>query len=131
MDFLNVLVAAIGGFAFGAVWYMSLSKPWMEAAGIKAGPDGRPEGGASMAPMVVGFLAMVLVAGMMRHIFQMSAIDTLGKGLTSGLGIGAFFITPWMAMNYAFAMRPAKLTVIDGLYAIIGCGIIGVILTLF
>ena len=49
----------------------------------------------------------------------------------SGLGVGAFLITPWVAMNYAFAARPAMLSVIDGVNAVVGCAIIGAILTLF
>ena len=42
MEIINVLVAAIGGWAFGAVWYMTLSKPWMEASGVEVGEDGNP-----------------------------------------------------------------------------------------
>ncbi len=53
MNFLAVIVAALAGFAFGAVWYMTLSKPWMEAAGIKADENGRPEGD-TMVPYIMG-----------------------------------------------------------------------------
>lgn len=131
MEILNVIAAAIGAFAFGAVWYMSMSKPWIAAAGVPVTADGKPDGNGSMMPFVVGIVAMLIVAGMMRHVFVMGNIDTLTKGIMSGLGIGAFFITPWVAMNYAFAMRPAKLTMIDGVNSIVGCGIMGAILTLF
>jgi len=33
-------------------------------------------------------------------------------------------------INNAYTMRPFRLTVIDGGYAIIGCGLIGLVLTL-
>jgi len=79
----------------------------------------------------VSFVAMILVAGMMRHTFAMSGIEGAGKGLLSGLGIGAFFITPWVVMNYGYSMRPPKLAVIDGGYSILGPGIIGLVLGLF
>jgi hypothetical protein len=131
VEILNVLVAAIAAFAFGAVWYMSMSKPWMEAAGIAVGADGRPVNSADKTPFIIGLIGMVLCAGMMRHIFIMAAIDTVGKGLLSGLGIGAFLVMPWVAMNYAFAARPSKLTYIDGVNVVVGCGIIGLVLTLF
>lgn len=49
----------------------------------------------------------------------------------AGPGAGAFFIMPWIAMDYAYSARPRALTLIDGGYAIIGCGIIGLVLTLF
>ena len=35
MGVVAVLVAALAGFAMGAVWYMALSKPWIQAAGIE------------------------------------------------------------------------------------------------
>lgn len=131
MEILNILAAAVGAFAFGAVWYMSMGKAWMAAAGIEPGPDGRPANGSDPMPFVVGIVAMIVVAGMMRHIFAMAGIDTVGKGVIAGLGIGAFFITPWVAMNYAFAMRSGRLTVIDSVNAIVGCAIMGAILMLF
>ncbi len=131
MEIFNVLAAAIGAFAFGAVWYMSVGTAWMAAAGLTPGPDGRPSNGSSPMPYLVGFLSMVVVAGMMRHIFAMAAIDTVGKGLVAGLGMGAFFVVPWLAMNYAFAMRSPRLTLIDGTNAVGASAVMGLILTLF
>ena len=131
MEYLNVIAAAIGAFAFGAVWYTTMAKPWMAAAGIEMDANGRPMGSGSPMPFVIGFIAMLLVAGMMRHVFQISDIVTLGGGLLAGFGIGAFFITPWVAMNYAFSMRKSSLTVIDGINSIIGCSIMGLILSAF
>ncbi len=131
MEFLNVIAAAAGAFAFGAVWYIGMSKLWASAAGISLDDQGKPQGNGSMMPFLVGFAAMILVAGMMRHIFAGSGITTVGAGVLGGLGIGAFLITPWVAMNYAFAMRKPALTVIDGVNSVVGCGIMGAILTLF
>jgi hypothetical protein len=131
MGFIAVIAAAIAGFAFGAVWYMTLGKPWAEAAGVKLDDQGRPAEGMSPVPFVISGICMLLVAGMMRHIFAMAGIDGVGKSLLGGLGVGLFFITPWMAMNYAYAMRPGRLTLIDGGYSVIGCGLIGLVLGLF
>jgi hypothetical protein len=130
MGFLAVIVAAIAGFAFGAAWYMTLSKPWIEASGIKIGSDGKPVN-QSMMPFVLSGIAMLLVAGMMRHTFALSGIETLGKGLVTGLGIGLFFISPWIMINNGYGGRPFKLTLIDGGYATFGCAIMGLVLTLF
>ena len=131
MGLMNVLAAALGGYVFGAIWYMALAKPWMQAAGIKMTADGKPDGNGSALPFVLSAVAMVLVAGMMRHIFALSDIDMISKGLVSGLGIGLFFIAPWTMINYAYAGRPFKLTLIDGGYAVFGCAIIGAILVSF
>ena len=131
MELLNIVAAAAGSWVFGAIWYMALSKPWMEAAGIPRDQNGRPQGNGSPMPFVLSAICMIIVAGMMRHIFAMAAIDTVGKGFMSGLGIGLFFIAPWIMINNAYGMKPFRLTLIDGGYAMIGCTIIGVILTLF
>tara|TARA_R110002049_G_scaffold117332_2_gene270426 strand:- start:2034 stop:2426 length:393 start_codon:yes stop_codon:yes gene_type:complete len=130
MGFLAVIVAAAAGFAVGAAWYMALSKPWMQAAGVKCGPDGKPQDSSAL-PFLLSAVAMILVAGMMRHIFALSAIDTVDMGFISGLGIGLFFISPWIMINNAYVGRPFKLTVIDGGYAVVGCAVIGLVLTLF
>ena len=131
MGIVAVLVAALAGFGMGAIWYMTLSKPWMKAAGIETDESGRPQGNGSAMPFVIAGIAMLLVAGMMRHTFVMTGIETPGAGLVAGLGVGLFFITPWVAMNYAYSMRPRRLTMIDGGYSILGPGIIGLVLGLF
>lgn len=131
MELLSVIAAGIAAFAFGAVWYIALSKPWMDAAEIRLGPDGRPANASDKKPFVIGFVGMLLAAGMMRHIFASAGIATPGAGLVSGLGIGAFAVMPWVAMNYAFGQRKAMLTVIDGGNVIIGSGIMGLVLALF
>jgi hypothetical protein len=127
MEFLNVLAAAAGAFAFGAVWYIAMSKPWMAASGVT---EAQQRAGGAM-PFVIGIAAMVVVAGMMRHMFVAGGIATVGAGAVAGAGIGAFLITPWVAMNYAFAMRKGALTVIDSVNAIVGCAVMGAILTAF
>lgn len=131
MEVVNVLVAAAGSWLFGAVWYMALSKPWLEASGIECDENGRPKNGGSPLPFILSAICMVLVAGLMRHVMAMSGLTTVWQGLMVGFGVGAFFIAPWTMINNAYGMRPFKLTMIDGGYAIIGCSIIGVILALF
>ena len=127
MEFLNVIAAAIAAFAFGAVWYIAMSKPWMAASGVT---EEQQKSGGPM-PFVVGLVAMVIVAGMMRHLLASSGVTTMGGGAIAGLGVGAFLITPWVAMNYAFAMRKPALTVIDGVNSVVGCTIMGAVLNAF
>lgn len=130
MELLNVIVAAAAGYAFGAVWYMTLSKPWVEASGIECDENGKPKN-QSMTPFILSGIAMILVAGMMRHVFGMAGIASVGKGFLAGAGIGLFLISPWIMINNAYGGRPFKLTIIDGGYAIFGCAIIGAVLSLF
>ncbi|WP_106746588.1 DUF1761 domain-containing protein [Yoonia maritima] len=131
MGLLSVIIAAAAAFVFGAGYYMVLSKPWIEAAGIKTDPDGNPVNSSNPTPYIVSFICIILVAGMMRHVFTLSDINTIGKGIQSGLGVGLFFITPWIFINTGYSDRPWKLAVIDGGYATAAATIIGLVLTLF
>ncbi len=45
--------------------------------------------------------------------------------------MGLFIASPWIMLNNAFGGRPFRLTLIDGGYATLGCGLIGIVLTLF
>lgn len=128
MSWISVIVAAVASYGFGAVWYMTLARPWMAAAGVAADASGKPVNDAGPIPYVIAFVCALLVAGMMRHVFALSGIDGAGAGLVAGLGLGLFIALPWIATNYAFAGRPAMLTLIDGGYATIGSAIMGVIL---
>ncbi len=130
MELINVIAAAAASYAFGAAWYMTLAKPWMAAAGVEVGADGKPANN-SATPYIIAFIAALFVAGMMRHVFSLSGIDTIAKGLVSGLGIGLFLASPWLATCYAFGGRPFRLTLIDAGYATFGCAIMGTVLTLF
>jgi len=131
MAYFNVIAAAAASWVFGAIWYSALRKPWLEASGIECDENGNPKGGGSPMPFVLSAICMLLVAGMMRHIFAMSGIESVAKGAYAGLGIGVFFIAPWTMINNAYGMRPFKLTLIDGGYSAIGCLLIGAVLTLF
>jgi uncharacterized protein DUF1761 len=130
MELISILVAAAGAYIFGALWYMWLGDSWVRAAGVELNENGRPVN-AGITPFIISAVAVILVAGMMRHMFAMAGIDTVGKGLVAGFGLGVFIVAPWLITNYAYAARPRTLMLIDGGYAVIGCTIIGTILTLF
>jgi Protein of unknown function (DUF1761) len=127
VGFLIVILAAVVAYAFAAVWYTSMSKPWMKAAGIPMDANGKPMGNGSMMPFAIAFVCQLLVAGMMRHIFVQSGLNTIPLGIMGGFGIGAFLITPWVAMNYAFAARPWRLTLLDGVNSVVGCTLMGIV----
>lgn len=131
MEFLSVILAAAAAFAISAICYMVLADPWMRASGVPRDDDGRPKGGQGPAIFGISFVLMLAVAGMLRHMFAFAGIDGLGKGVMSGAGIGLFVIAPWIALNNMYGMRPAKLTLIDGGYAVLGCAAMGLVLVLF
>lgn len=127
MDLLVVVMAAVLAWVVGAVWYMVLSRQWARVSGVRVDNTGRVDGKSPLPYLITG-LGLLVLAGMMRHIFAMSGIATPGAGLVSGLGIGAFLITPWMLINNSNAQRPLLLSLIDGGYAVLSCAVIGVVL---
>ncbi|MEM7631295.1 MAG: DUF1761 domain-containing protein [Pseudomonadota bacterium] len=131
MGFLAVIAAGVAAFVWGAIWYTVMAKPWMAVSGVEVDETGQPANRTNPVPYITSIIASILVAGMMRHVFVLSGVDTVGEGLVSGLGIGLFMSVPWLATNYGFAGRPFRLTLIDGAYAAIGSAVIGTVLTLF
>ena len=127
MQYIAVLAAAAASYAFGAIWYMVMAKPWMAAAAVSEEDIRRKD----PMPFIISGISAIIVAGMMRHIFAQAGIMGWDKGLIAGLGIGLFLATPWIATNYAFAFRPKNLILIDGVYATVGCTIMGLVLGLF
>ncbi len=130
MGLLAVVAAGLASFVFGAIWYSVFAKPWMAASGVELDETGQPANRTNPVPYITGVIGAILIAGMMRHVFVLSGIDTPVKGLVSGLGIGLFVVTPWLATFYGFSGRPMRLLTIDGGYATLGSGLIGLVLTL-
>jgi len=132
MEIINVIVAAVAAFAFGAVWYMTLSGPWMAASEVAVDEStNKPANASDPIPYITSLIGCVIVAGMMRHVFELSGIDTVIKGIVAGFGIGLFLVTPWIATFNGFEGKPKNLTLINGGYATFGCAVIGLVLTLF
>lgn len=128
MSILAILLAAVGGFAVGAVWYMSLANQWMAAVGrteeeIKA--DQNP------LPFIIAFLGCLSAAIVMQHMFAASGITGIMRCFAYGAGIGAFIVAPWVILHYAFAGRPRSLWWIDGGHTVASFAVIGLILGAF
>jgi hypothetical protein len=131
MGGLAVIVAAVAGFAVGAAWYMLLSKPWIADSGVAVDATGAPTGRSMAVTYGGGFLCILVLAGMMRHVLVSSGVLSAGAGLVAGLGVGLFIITPWLLLNILCANRPFRLAAIDGGYATLACGATGLVLGLF
>lgn len=121
-----VLAAAVAAFAFGAVYYGLLAKPWMAAARIDPAK-------ATMSPTLFAtsfacelVMAWVL-AGIIFHAAPAGA--NLWAGLVSGFLVWLGFMATTTAVNQRYEGFGWKLTLIDaghwlGVALIMG-GIIG------
>ncbi len=126
MEFLSVIAAAVVAWIFGAVWYGIIAKPWMAASGLTEEAIDRK----NPAPYIVSFLCTLLVAGMTRYVLATSGVDTLGKSVLTGLGLGLFVATPWIATNVMFGQRDRGLIWMDGVYPTVAMALMGAVLFL-
>ena len=114
VNYLAVLVAAVAGFAFGAAWYMTLSRAWLAAVGL----DREQLAKRSATPFVMSFVALLVmgwvVAGTLGHLGAGQV--TMRNGIVSGLFLWLGFVITTLAVNNAYAQRKLSLTVIDGLH---------------
>jgi len=111
INYLAVLVAAVAGYGFGAIYYMSLSTAWLDAVGKK-----KEELGTSKAPFIVAAVANIVMAwtlaGLMAHLGPI----TIRAGIVSAGFCWLGFVATTIAVNNGFGGRKAKLTVIDGIH---------------
>ena len=107
INYISVLAAAIAGFAFGAVWYMTLAKPWMAAVGMTEEPKQDPViyGITFLCQLVMAYM----MAGVMGHLGQIS----VSGGLVTALFVWLGFILTTQVVNHRFQMQKWSLTLID------------------
>ncbi len=108
ISYIAVIVAAVGAFGFGAVWYMTLAKPWMAAVGFTEQPKQTPQ------PYVVAIISHLIMAyflaGLIAHLGDVSAV----KGATVAFFVWLAFVATTLSVNHRFQDKPWSLTIIDG-----------------
>lgn len=115
VNYLAILVAAIGAFAFGAVYYGLLGKTWMAALGKTQAELKDPDGKMSPLPFIISFVALIVMAwalaGVLGHLGPGQV--TARNGAISALFLWLGFVVTTVAVNNAFGGRKFALTVID------------------
>lgn len=110
-------LAAVLSFAFGGVWYGSLSRQWMAAAGLTEERIKR-EGNPSPLPFVITFLAQLvmawLLAGLILHMARAGIQASLRNGMLTAAFVWLGFTLMPLVVNHQFQMQRPALTVIDG-----------------
>jgi hypothetical protein len=112
-----VFAAALASYAFGAVYYMTLSKPWLaaletttDALGTRQKPSWLPFLVTAIANVVMAYL----LAGVLVHLAKGGLGATARSGLISALFLWVGFVITTMAANNSFQGRRWMLTLIDG-----------------
>jgi hypothetical protein len=115
LSYVGVLIAAVVSFAFGAVWYGALAKPWMAALGTtKEAID--KGGGQTPVVLALTFGAELLMAYVLAGVIGHLGAErvTLMNGIVSGALVWLGFVLTTLTVNHRYGMQTWSLTVIDG-----------------
>jgi MFS family permease len=108
-----VVVAALSGFALGAVWYGPLfGRPWMALVGLS--PDTVRKDFKPARAYGLTFVLSLISAWLLG--WGAGPDPTVLEGLGCGLVIGAGWVASSLATNDLFEGRPRALTFINGGY---------------
>ena len=122
-----VVVAAIVFFVLGACWYTVLADPW--AAGIGKTMDQlHKETGGSAMPMVVGFVAILVMCYTLNSLLNRLGDTTAAGGAKVGAFVALGFVAANIALNYAFEVRGVTLWTINSGYVLVGLTLSGAII---
>jgi hypothetical protein len=132
VNYLAVLVAAVAAWVLGAVWYMTLSAPWLAAQG-KTKADMKPPASkaAAIGPFVLVFVAELIMAWMLAGILGHLGTLNVKDGVISGAACWLGFVLTTTATNYVFQHRKVALTVIDTGYWLLVLVVMGAIIGAF
>jgi hypothetical protein len=117
INYLAVFIAGLAGFGFGAVYYMALAGPWMNAVGWTPEQQAahiKGELNPSKAPFAIAIAANFVMAWVLAGIIAHMGAITIRSGLISAAFIWFGFVITTLAVNYAFSGRKPMLTLIDG-----------------
>ena len=127
VNWLAVVLATVASFAFGAVWYMGLSKQWLDALGRT-----KEQLGVGYTPFVWSVVVELVMA------YVLALITPL---LMGGMSIGAAiqvavlmwvgFVITTLIMNHRYEGMKWSLTIIDGLHILGVLVIQGVVIGIF
>jgi hypothetical protein len=128
VNWLAVVLATVASFAFGAVWYMALSKQWLAAIGKRREDINQ----ADFTPYLWSVLCLVIMA---YFIALLTPLLMGSNSVTNGLIVGAHmwlgFILTTLVINHRYEGAPWSRTLIDGGYLLAVLLIDGVVIGLF
>lgn len=126
MNWLAVFVAALAGYALGALWYRPkvFGNAWIAAMG------GKPRRLRSTAQaLIVSAVTTLVTALCLAVILKGCSVVTLSAGIIMGIVIGGGLVFLSMLSDHVFQGNPTQLLWIQGgyrfVYFVLMCAIIG------
>lgn len=129
MEYLEVILAGLTAWAFGALWYSPVlfAKSWQAELGFT---DEEYKAGNMVLIFGLSFILMIVM--MFGLSFIINAHDTVDQtfvhGAFHGALAGLFFAATSMGINYLYQRRSVKLYLIDAAYQILFLALGGAIM---
>ena len=112
---ITILIATVASWLFGAIYYGSLAKPWMKAAGMSEADVKGKNGKQDMMPYVISIIAEFIMAYLLAVLLIHTSTGgfSLGSALFSAFLLWLGFIATTQTVNHRYTMKPWSLTFID------------------
>ena len=131
INWIAVLVGAIGYFALGALWYSFLfQKQWIKYTGVSMSNDPNAKKGIGII-MFGSFIMMFICSTAIAILVSRIGLSGWMSGLKVGLLTGICFAFTSMAINMLYEMKPVGLYFINGGYQLLGNIIAAVVICLW
>ena len=112
VNWLAVVLATVASFAFGAVWYMGLSKQWLAALGKT-----KEELNVGYTPFIWSAALLLVMAYFIALLTPaLLGIISISNGLLVGAHMWLGFVITAMVLNHRYEGAPWSRTLIDGGY---------------
>jgi biotin transporter BioY len=129
VNWLAVVSAAVAYWVLGWIWYAALfGKSWragLEQTGVKL------QSGGMAAKMIGTFIADFVAALIMARLVGRIPVVDLAHGLRLGIGVGIGFSATALTIACLWESKPFKVWLIDASYHVLGCILLGAILSVW
>lgn len=130
LNYWAVLVAAAAYWILGALWYSPplFAKAWMKGIG-KSEEQVR----ADFSPLkyLWSFITAFVASYGLARLMLWTGAGSIGDGFQVGLLVGVSIVFVTVAMHDIMENRPKSLTLVNGLYSIIGFVVMGIIIAVW
>ena len=127
INYLAVLVAALVGFAAGAVWYRVFGVHWMAALDRKP-EDIKPTPGPFIVAFVAQLVMAYVLAGLIGHL---GGAVNVQNSIVSAAFVWLGFVATTIAVNDSFQGAKPSLTLIDAGHWLVVLALMGFVIGLF
>ena len=127
VNWLAVILATVASFAFGAAWYMGLSRQWMAALGktkdqLQVGYT--PFIWSVAVELVMAFFVALFTVGLMGEV-------SIANAVLVAVHLWLGFVITTLILNHRYEGMKWSLTIIDGLHLLGVLVIQGVVIGVF